>query len=348
MTLDLFWTTSNALLATVLLFGAFYLYASKYLVPHAWSNANTGFEPMKGSWDKAFVAGLVASVLVSVTAAATTGNSIVGFSTGIMAGLLGVAAYSDLETHRVPLALTRFMLAVAAAIAVASIGSLALGWAPDAGLSGAGIPSPDTQSLLLPVVRADDILMWILASLGITALFFFGFLKMPNNRLAMAMLFISYLAFAVGIYGIFSWLTTLPTTEPLWKASTLLLLLVVMLLLTGAADLFLGHGIGGADTAILHALAFAFAWWLSPYWLFVALLTAFALQLALHLLAKPLGLGVMREMKRGIFSTLWEKFKARREGREPTLTYFTRAVPFVPMLGAGTIGAILVYLGANG
>lgn len=298
-----------------------------------WSNPDRGFSMFEKDWHKIFAGGYIVSIVFSLLSWVKSDYNIgVAFIVGMMAGLLGIAAWTDAHVHRVPRELGSLTVL------------LSFGWAVAALAGGGALTMPLVYNSFLPYIDLSDFLAFAGISFIVGLLGFLGFLRI-KSKIYMVGLFISYVALYLIGYALISGIGALPMDsyfDNIWRAA---LILYTFLGVVWAYDIFLpSEGIGGADKTIFYGIAFAFSWWFSAYLLFVALLIAFTLQLIIHLVAKPLGIGYLKEVKNhGLMKTIASS-KAKRQGVEVSDTRLARAVPFVPMLVTGIIGTVVYFI----
>lgn len=305
-----------------------------------WSEMATDGSPrfkiFENQWHKMFAIAGSAGIGVALLAYyRSEGNPYVGYIFGLMAGLLGLASWTDTQVFKVPAELSSLTkwLAGTTMLVVLLTGSIKL--------------FPSLNPTYLPLFSFSNS-FWMFAGISV-AVALVGFLVAVKTKgkvlflIGLMMLFIG--SYLLG-YGLLSSLAALAAGDYWIFMAKGFLLAYVFLGVAMGYDLFLPReGIGGADTTIFYTLGFAFAWWVSPYLLFVALLISFTLQLLLHLLAKPLNLGYEKEIKNGALRQSFIKARARLFRIENVATtHIARAVPFVPMLVMGSLTTLFIFL----
>lgn len=294
------------------------------------ANTSQRFDMFKDQWGRIFVAAFIGSALIGTLAyLLSDSNPYVGFTVGVISGLLGVASWTDAHVFKVPRELSAVTLLIGLSIMVTVF------------LTGTTGEFPHLSQQFYPLISWDS--FWVFVGYCAVAVLV-GLLvavKSKNNILFMFGLFFMFGGLYLTFYALFSALYS-QTGSDLWYH---IFVAYIFLGVAAGYDLFLPRQqIGGADTVIFYTVGFAFSWWVSPYLLFVALLVAFGLQIVVHMVAKPLKLGYEKETKNGPIKQAYLNFVAKREGVEPTYTHVARAVPFVPMLFVGIIGSIFVFL----
>jgi hypothetical protein len=320
-------------------------FATSYIAlqPHfaGWSERDENFKPrfevFENRWGLIFtVAGVVALVSATLAYFSSDQNPYVGYLIGTFIGLLGIPAWTDAHVFKVPLEISKWTLWLAMGLFFGFV------------FTGLSHKLPILYTTLYP--RFDWGTFWPFAG-GCVAVALIGFLLAVKSKgntaflLSLAMMFMGlYLAGYALIASIET--SVLATGDSYWIGVVHTMLIAYVFLGVAAGyDLFLPRsGIGGADTLIFYTVGFAFSWWVTPYLLFVALLVAFFLQLMLHLVAKPLDLGYLKTVKNSPIRQMVVNGKAKRKGVEPATTHEARAVPFVPMLVAGTMGSIAMFI----
>lgn len=330
----------NALLASGITLILGYLTVVKPNVKE-WGNPERGFKTIEKDWSRIFlISYIVAALAGAVIWLNTEYNTYAAFITITIFTLILVAAWSDAHVYKVPLQLSNLTIGIAFAFMVAIMATANVDQLPR--LSGE----------FLPYVPLEN--FWTFS--GICALIalvtFLGFIRIKSNLLSILCLWFSFSAvFLIG-YALLSGLSRLEVSTEWAIVLDALLTTYVFLSVVALFDLFLSSGIGGADIKMFYALGFGFAFWLTAYNLFVALLVGFALQLLLHMVAKPLSIGYPRQVKnsplRQSFLKTKQKVKKLRNKTltlEPLPTHHTaQAVPFVPALVYGFISTVLVLV----
>lgn len=307
-----------------------------------WSNPDRGFAMFEKSWHKIFLSSYIFAVFTALIAWLKTDNNIsIAFIVGLMAGLIAIAVWTDLNVYKVPSELSDLTTWFGFAIMVAYLGFNQFS------------TFPVVYYTFLPVIYFADFLTFAGICAVIGGIAFIGFLRIKSNLIAMMGLLIAFTAIFLIGYAVLSGLSGMNLGLYWNDIIRAILVAYTFLGLIAAFDVFLGDGIGKADIKILYALGFAFSWWFSAYLLSVVFLAGVVLQLLLHLVAKPLNLGYPRTMKnkflRQVMVNTSYNIKYRKNPELKALTpvsttYIAHATPFVPMLATGLIGGIIFFL----
>lgn len=323
----------TTVLGIIVVFGFSYFIVKPEIV--AWNQR--GFQQFEKNWSKIFI--VAASIAIAVALYAwwqTDYNATFGMGVGIMAGFFSIAAWTDAHVHKVPIEISR--LTVIAAIVIGGVSILQ------------DIPTPVVYSEILPTIT-NNWLQFLLICVGVTALGFFGFLRIRSTA-GYVSLFVSFIGFFLAVYTLISGIYNL-TSDPYWLEITHKLLAVwIFVGVIMLFDLMVGDKMGGADLKAMYAAGFAFAWWTSSYGLFCIMLAGFFLQFLLHLVATPLKIGSPKQVKTSAFRKAginmrrgFKKVFLRKEDNTPIPeTYTAWAVPFLPILITAFIGGVLVVL----
>lgn len=306
-----------------------------------WSIPGRGFKELEPNWGKAFLVSYIVASLTGFAAWLSSDyNTYVAFIVITIFTLAFVAAWSDANVYKVPSELSNLTIGIAFVIMVSFLAS-------------ANVDSLTRLSGgLMPYVPLENFWLFAGVSSAVALVSFLGFIKIKANLISMLCLWTSFSAvFLIG-YALLSGLARLdlPTNWAITLDS--LLLAYIFLSVIALFDLFLSAGIGGADIKLFYAIGFAFAFWVTAYNLFIALLVGFTLQLLIHLVAKPLKIGYPKQVKNGLVRSGYLKASRKIKSSKnkelldvaiPT-HYVSQAVPFVPALVLGFAGSILVLL----
>lgn len=307
-----------------------------------WSYPDRGFAMFEKSWHKIFLSGYGFGVFTSIIAYLKSDNNAnIAFIVGLMAGMIAIAVWTDLNVYKVPSELSDLTTWFGFIIMAAYLGFNQFA------------TFPVMYYTYLPVIYFNDFLTFAGICAVVGGLAFIGFLRIKSSSIAMLSLLVTFTAvFLIG-YALLSGLSGLALGAYWHDIIRATLIAYTFLGLIAAFDIFLDYGIGKADIKILYALGFAFSWWFSAYLLAVAFLVGVVLQLLLSIVAKPLNLGYPRTMKNKMLRKLFVriayyiKYRKSPELKELSpmaTTHIAHATPFVPMLATGLIGGIIYFL----
>lgn len=298
------------------------------------SNPDRGYVAFHDNWQMPVAWGAGVGSAVGLVAGTTTELPLVTFIMGVLAAFLTLATITDIVTWKIPAEATVPLL-----LGMVTVAGMSL-------LTGQADRFPTLYPDLLPVFTFD--FTWpLIAFAGVVlVLSVLAILFLPAS-IGKFFLMTGYLALVIAVYMTVAGLASIDLYG--WMGSVFLPLLPVVLLLSvvGLLDLFVPDGIGGGDTILLYASIFGLGWWLGFYPFLTALLVGFFLQVGLHMVAKPLGIGYAREVPNGMFrqAVMNRKHKKTTGSLEGvTKTHVAHAVPFVPFLAFGIVAGTLFWL----
>lgn len=324
-----------------ILYIAIYFYL-KPLIP-AWSEPDRGFFVFEKEWPKIFLySGIFATVTGVLLDLFTTASTITAFSVSAVAGLLLIAAYTDMLVGRVPLELSHTTLWTGFGL---GLGALIV--------NGFQVENFQRYYQVIPLMFGGNEIMWIGG--GVAAMLaFFMLWRRIRSLVSLVFILLSVLGLWVALTAVSSLIATGLSDwlgyDEAWRNIFIYGIpsMLIVVFFAVAFDLGAGIHMGGADSQSMYAAGWGFAGVVGGIIIGLGVVVASFIQLLLHVFRKPLKLtGKTKTLKRSSLTISLLKFwytVTGRKGKEISETKTAIALPFLPTLNVSVIGATYIAI----